>query len=261
MATHMAWHSFLLLLAVFVLSAATIAFRLYLVLNRDRPKDLRHGRPKTHGRTHLMIVLGSGGHTAEMLAMLERAVGEDDPKQQLDWHVFTHRSWVVSSGDAISAERARRFEEWVRARSKQHGSQHQKASFEIHVVPRARKIHQPLATAPWSSLKCLWACIGVLMENTTARSQERRDFPDLILCNGPATATILVFSSIILRALNIKHCDSRGKMRTIYVESWARVKKLSLSGMLLSRVVDRFLVQWPQLERAGGRTEYIGVLV
>jgi beta-1,4-N-acetylglucosaminyltransferase len=49
-------------------------------------------------------------------------------------------------------------------------------------------------------------------------------------------------------------------MRTIYVESWARVRRLSLSGTILVGVVDRFLVQWEGL-RGLGRAEYIGVLV
>ena len=45
------------------------------------------------------------------------------------------------------------------------------------------------------------------------------------------------------------------------VRSFARVKTLSLSGKLLLRVVDRFLVQWEELEGAGGRAEYWGILV
>jgi beta-1,4-N-acetylglucosaminyltransferase len=38
--------------------------------------------------------------------------------------------------------------------------------------------------------------------------------------------------------------------RIVYVESIARVRKLSLSGKILyySRMVDRFLVQWPELQ-------------
>ena len=76
------------------------------------------------------------------------------------------------------------------------------------------------------------------------------------------TATVLVLTSMVLRFFDVRGCSTRGKMRTVYVESWARVKKPSLSGQLLKHVVDRFLVQWPQLERsAGGRAEYPGVLV
>jgi len=51
--------------------------------------------------------------------------------------------------------------------------------------------------------------------------------------------------------------------RIIYVESFARVKSLSLSGKLLRPFVDKFVVQWPEAagpavqvksERATGET-------
>jgi len=37
--------------------------------------------------------------------------------------------------------------------------------------------------------------------------------------------------------------------RVIYVESWARVKSLSLSGKILRHVVDKFVVQWDEVDR------------
>jgi hypothetical protein len=42
------------------------------------------------------------------------------------------------------------------------------------------------------------------------------------------------------------------------------VKKMSLSGTMLSRVVDRCLVQWPQLDakrNGSGKAKYVGMLV
>ena len=47
----------------------------------------------------------------------------------------------------------------------------------------------------------------------------------------------------------------------MYVESFARVGGLSLSGKILYPLVDRFLVQWPQLKEKYSRAEYNGVLV
>lgn len=49
-------------------------------------------------------------------------------------------------------------------------------------------------------------------------------------------------------------------MRTVYVESWARCRTLSLTGRLLDTLgVDRFLVQWEGLVDMG--REFRGVLV
>lgn len=52
-----------------------------------------------------------------------------------------------------------------------------------------------------------------------------------------------------------------GDTRTIYVESFARVKSLSLSGRMLYAFVDRFIVQWPGLVQKYPRAEYHGVLI
>uniref|UniRef100_A0A0E0LBY5 UDP-N-acetylglucosamine transferase subunit ALG14 n=1 Tax=Oryza punctata TaxID=4537 RepID=A0A0E0LBY5_ORYPU len=48
-----------------------------------------------------------------------------------------------------------------------------------------------------------------------------------------------------------------------YIESIARVKKLSLSGLLLYRlrIADQFFVQWPQLQQKYPRACYAGCLM
>lgn len=253
----------LTLVSVILITLPLILLRLRIILNRKRIRPTRHGRQNPDETTHLLIVLGSGGHTAEMIAMLERAVSEEAVTRRLDWKDYTHRTWVVGSGDGISAVRAREFEETAIQLSTQNDELEDDASKPattsvVVMVPRARRIHQSILTAPISSLRCMIACCVVLLQHASGT----RGFPDLILCNGPATATILVFTSVLLRLLNVKNCETNGKMRTIYIESWARVKRLSLSGRLLSLVVDRFLVQWPQLEKKyGGRVEYLGVLI
>lgn len=265
---------------LFLLPLLTIPafyYRFTVITDPKRNKPIRHGRRNPVEPTHIMVVLGSGGHTAEMLFMLERAVTATDAKQKLDWKDYTHRTWVVGSGDSISAARAKEFEEMAMPLSTQEDLMAGKVkratysgpgTYDVVTLPRAREIHQSLSSAPVSSFHCMRACYELLLKNTPktrdghAGAPGEKDFPDVILCNGPATATILVFTSMLMRFFDIKGCSTRGKMRTIYVESWARVKKPSLSGTLLKRVVDRFLVQWPQLERgAGARAEYLGVLV
>ncbi|KAG9190704.1 beta-1,4-N-acetylglucosaminyltransferase [Alternaria panax] len=277
--------------------AATL--RLFAVLPNARSKSapLRK-RPLA---TRLLIVLGSGGHTHEMFYLL----------RHLDTRKYTHRTYVVSSGDAFSAQRAAEFERGLEDKEKEQLRQqdtekevgHQDGTgrrpvmdmtdadgvmhvvgekkgdrpactgpdhYDIANVPRARKIHQPLLTTPLTSLYTLLASFAPLLRAppllasqapTTPYEAAAADLPDLIITNGPATAVILIFASLVLRYFNIKGANSRGKCRTVYVESFARVKTLSLSGKLLLRVVDRFLVQWEELEGAGGRAEYWGVLV
>lgn len=188
--------------------------------------------------------------------------------KDLDTKKYTHRTWVVSSGDAFSAGRALAFEKALEEKGTGKGSNVGEGSYDIASVPRARMIHQSLLTTPLSSLRCLWACFGILLSKTSpASSSSRRTgadvaLPDLIITNGPATACILILASLLLKFFNIRGASSKGKCKTIYAESFARVKTLSLSGKLLVWVVDRFLVQWEGLEGAGGgRAEFWGILV
>lgn len=55
--------------------------------------------------------------------------------------------------------------------------------------------------------------------------------------------------------VRIKHC------RIIFIESFARVNKLSLSGKILIHLVDRFLVMWPELAEKYDKAEYAGLLI
>ncbi|KAE8843609.1 hypothetical protein PTNB73_09326 [Pyrenophora teres f. teres] len=299
--------SFLIATLATLFIAAT--FRLLVILpNAARTKKTPfRKRPIA---TRVLIVLGSGGHTHEMLYLLHN----------LNTRNYTHRTYIVSSGDAFSAQRAANFERELEdaeiRRVRQLKENDEKSTYtgeeqgktqtptmqitnpdgtthylekpvpattterpactgpdhyNIAVLPRARKIHQPLLTTPFTCLYTLLSAFKPLLSSppllpdqppTTPYEAAAADLPDLIVTNGPATAVIVVLANLILRFFNVRGADSRGKCKTVYVESFARVKTLSLSGKLLVRVVDRFLVQWEELEGVGGgRAEYWGVLV
>lgn len=50
-------------------------------------------------------------------------------------------------------------------------------------------------------------------------------------------------------------------LKTIFIESMARVNKLSLSGRLVYWVVNRFLVQWPELAQKHPRAIFRGQVI
>ena len=196
---------------------------------------------------------------------------------------YTHRSYVIGTGDDFSAGRAREFERGLAARRDEEAEQvargnakeagkgtdvpvieKRSSGYGIHTVPRARQIHQSLLTSPLSSLRCLYACLKLLRGHTNG-------YPDLILTNGPATSLILILASTILRYFSFLPVvgptgrtvsGSSGAMRVIYVESWARVKRPSLSGRIIvwCGLCDRVLVQWKGLQERGWG-EFKGVLV
>lgn len=272
--------SFALALLATLFVAASL--RLLAILPNARPQKAQlHARSTT---ARILVVLGSGGHTHEMLALL----------RDLDTRKYTQRTYVVSSGDAFSAQRAAAFEKELeekaaaaqrgarqptgvqegvpqialngRARANTAGREERPhcvgpEHYSIATIPRARRVHQPLYTTPFSALKTLAAAFGPLLSPRKSAVAPGDVLPDLVVTNGPATAVIIVVAAFVLRFFDVSGAESRGLCRTVYVESFARVKTLSLSGKLLVRVVDRFLVQWKELEGYGGRAEYGGILV
>ncbi|PGH04101.1 hypothetical protein AJ79_07201 [Helicocarpus griseus UAMH5409] len=291
-----------------------IYFNSKLHNGHDKNKKESSGRESKHQFAHILVVLGSGGHTAEMLSMLKHA--------PLDTDIYTRRTYVVSSGDSFSASKAMEFERYLvqqqhpsttvkkkdAAERSLHGTDVQNEATEpsfsktpgpsetstpytIVTVPRARRVHQSYLTAPLSTLHCLWVCIAVLrgvhpdQEPSSSPSSSTitpPSHPDIILTNGPATAVCIILAAKILRAFNSifyflaftpfipfprfpARPPKRKRPRTIFVESWARVTTLSLSGKIVLPLVDRFLVQWEGLEGYsswfGGRAEFVGALV
>jgi len=295
--------SFVLAVLTTLVVAATL--RLIAILRNTRSNTQPWSKPPL--ATRVLIVLGSGGHTHEMFYLL----------RDLDTAKYTHRTYIVSSGDAFSAQRAVEFERILEARAKQAspkqaphvnvptagvaikvtdpnntttcpsvstntarararsirrpsvlcvGPDH----YNVAIVPRARKIHQSLLTTPFSCLVTFYSCFPPLFgaprlpanqTPTTPYEAAAADVPDLIIANGPATAVIVVLASLVLRFFDLRGANTRRKCKTVYVESFARVKTLSLSGRVLVWIVDRFMVQWEALEGAGGRAEFWGVLV
>jgi beta-1,4-N-acetylglucosaminyltransferase len=189
--------------------------------------------------------------------------------RSLDTKKYNPRTYVVSSGDDFSSSKVAEFECHLKAKQNPDakredadiGSKERNAreDYEVLTVPRARNIHQPLYTTPFSSLRCLIVCIMLLIRQSKATSGTGiTTSPDIIVTNGPATGVIIILASLIVKFFGLQ---KRGDMRSIYVESWARVKTLSLSGKILFNfgLTDRFLVQWEGL--AKGRAEYRGPLV
>ncbi|KAK0580211.1 hypothetical protein LWI29_038111 [Acer saccharum] len=67
---------------------------------------------------------------------------------------------------------------------------------------------------------------------------------DKVICNGPGTCIPLCMIAFLFKIMGIRWSS------TFYVESIARVRRLSLSGLLLYKLhmAGQFFVQWPQLQ-------------
>ncbi|OBT44193.1 hypothetical protein VE00_04831 [Pseudogymnoascus sp. WSF 3629] len=245
-----------LTLASLLLLLTTIFLRILTILPSRRPPA-----PPRTSPSHILIVLGSGGHTAEMLSMI-RSLSPDR---------YIYRTYLVSSGDAFSTLKAIDFERRLTGaetttRDKKNPAIVRGQGFEILTVPRARRIHQPLYTAPLTSLLCLLSCLRFLAPshprqalNTPQRlGTYTPTTPDVLLTNGPATGVLVLIAAFILRFLGVVRGEGT---RCVYVESWARVGGLSLSGRIVEGLglAERFLVQWERgLGRQGGGEVVVG---
>ena len=64
----------------------------------------------------------------------------------------------------------------------------------------------------------------------------RRERPDLIVSSGAAVAVPFFFVGKLLGA------------KTIYIEVFDRINSPTLTGRLVCRMTDLFIVQWPEME-------------
>lgn len=85
--------------------------------------------------------------------------------------------------------------------------------------------HHPTNRSAKNLMRNLWLAWHIL----------RHERPDVIVSTGAGVAVPFLWVGRLLG------------MRTIYVESLARIQRLSLSGKLVYPIAHRFFVQWPDL--------------
>ena len=194
------------------------------------PSQIRRARDPT-SKCKVAVFLGSGGHTTEMLQLLSALPVER----------YSPRVYIVASGDQFSQTKA------IEAEKRKDEESEQKTTaedFHFVTLPRARNVHQAWLSTPLTVLIAFIACIKhvVLPSFTRSRPSQKEQqslpFADLILMNGPGTCVPIVASVWILRFFGLP------SPKMIYIESFARVRSLSLTAKILRYFVDRFVVQW-----------------
>lgn len=178
--------------------------------------------------SNIMVLLGSGGHTGEMLRILSKVNLSN-----------LSRTWVTSSGDTTSLQKCMHFEEKNLIQS------NYKASYVS--LKRARRIGEPLFLSIRSTI--------MSFKSTIETFRKLPQLPSVLLLNGPGTGVPLAYLLFMMKFFGI--CNTK----IIYIESLARVNSLSLSGLLLLPVSDRFIVQWEKLHVKYNRAEYYGILI
>lgn len=169
-------------IAVFVILLA----RLVWVI-QDIRKQRKNGVGKRRAKFPIktVAVLGSGGHTTEMLQLLKHV-----PSKAYD-PLF----YVIASTDETSERRVNAF-----------GG---RLPTEIYRIPRSREVGQSYLTSIFTTLWAFGSSFVLVL----------RTRPDLVLCNGPGTCLPIAVCTFLLRIVGL--CEGN----LVFVESFCRVER------------------------------------
>lgn len=203
------------------------ALLLFLLLLIARFFQRKRPRPAPQAPVSLLVVAGSGGHTTEILRLLGSLS-----------QAYSPRHYVLADSDKMSEEKIRSFEQ---NRAKIFPS----SLFTLHRIPRSREVRQSWSSSVLTTLHSMFYSFPLAF----------RLQPDVVLCNGPGTCVPICISALLLKMLRLK------RLTVVYVESICRVENLSLTGKILYRFSDHFIVQWPALKEKYPKSVYLGRIV
>lgn len=111
----------------------------------------------------------------------------------LDFARYTPRTYLVSEGDTLSAQKAIALEEHKAASAK---SPAKGGEYRILTIPRARRVHQNILTVPFTTLRSL---LVAMYRITLAPRLSGESAFDVLLLNGPGTCVVLCLAVYVNR--------------------------------------------------------------
>ena len=185
--------------AAIAISAAALLTAVLIRLTMVLPQYRRRGR-RGHA-VSTMVFFGSGGHTSEMLALLMNLVGR---RRYQPLHM------VLGHSDSTSYSQ-------IQGSGVMDGVSGTNAAIQWHSIWRSREVRQSWITTLFTALVSSVQAFALVLSIR----------PDLLICNGPGTCVPLCYAAFLLRLVGVKEVD------IVFVESFCRVKDLSLSGKLV----------------------------
>ncbi|EKG05806.1 glycosyltransferase family 28 protein, putative [Trypanosoma cruzi] len=180
---------------------------------RGKPSSIHRGR---NAPLNVCVVLGSGGHTSEMMRAI-RAL-------PLDVWRANRPFYVVSATDSHSAALAAEFEK-----------DHLRRCCRLITIPRAREVGQSYFLSIFTTLRALGSSLLLIVSEK----------PDVLFVNGPGVCVPVVGAALLVATLSPSWYYRRPGIA--YMESYTCVRHISLSGRLLMPFCDVFTVQWQSL--------------
>ena len=183
----------MIVILTFLFTAVTVLLSsLWLMLAIILPKM----RVKvSSGSVRMCSVLGSGGHTTEMLKLVT----------SLDKNIYHPRLYLIADTDKFSQAKLNEAEDDTTK------------DWSVVRIPRSREVGQSYLTSVVTTIVSFYHCLLPLLEHQ----------PQLLLVNGPGTCLPVAIICWILSMARLSPC------KIIFVESLCRVKTLSLTGKIL----------------------------
>ncbi|MDD5417072.1 MAG: hypothetical protein PHU12_03815 [Candidatus Aenigmarchaeota archaeon] len=153
----------------------------------------------------LMIILGGGGHTAQLLKLVNM-LGNN----------YSYE-YVVEQNDKLSPKK-------IKIRGK---------------ILRFKKTRNIKEFIGFSLAKQFVACVPAM------RMMKKSEADTIITC-GPNFSIPLIVSG--------KMCNKK----IIFIETWSRIYRKSLSGRFAYKIADKFFVQWPEMKKLYPKAIYAG---
>jgi beta-1,4-N-acetylglucosaminyltransferase len=167
---------------VFILRAAWIILVEIPATRKRKHLSMAAFNRKSSLPVKTLVVLGSGGHTAEMLLMTKHL----DPAHY-------HTTYIQAATDTTSRQRLVGHHNAV-----------------VHDIPRSREVGQSYLSSIFTTLSAQWYCLWLV----------GRLAPDLILCNGPGTCLPVCLAALFYRIIGFRNnsivfCESYCRVETL----------------------------------------------
>ena len=173
----------------------------------------------------IMIILGSGGHTGEILLMIKK----------LDFNKFSSCYFVSSHNDKNSENKTKESIDMNNFKN---------TKFQFIKIYRARNVGQSFISSIPTTIYSLIQSFFILIKTR----------PNMVVSNGPGVAFPIIIIGYILKIFMILY-----EFKIMFIESYCRSKSISLCGKLVEPFCDRFIVLWKNLETK--KREYLGKIL
>ncbi|XP_063722542.1 UDP-N-acetylglucosamine transferase subunit ALG14 homolog [Symsagittifera roscoffensis] len=192
----------------------------FLKLKAKTPLSLGSELDRRKKRT--LVVLGSGGHTTEMLRLLDHMQKE----------IYNPRYYFLANTDHMSIKK-------LKLRSVDPNC--------IQLIPRSREVGQSYLTSIFSTLL---ACLSTIPRALWIN-------PDLLMVNGPGTCLPVCIAALITNMLTFNRVTIVFVESICRTETLSLTGKI----LYRLNIADMFFVQWERLKLTYPKCTYVGRVV